>query len=265
MIIAIGVMFVTSLLLVAAFSASQWRDPSERHRHRAEEGLLCGARGNQELRDHLTRTATTSPTAPILRGQRGPKPSGGNIIERRTEERGNGWNGEYRLSCWRPTATCSDRKCDPKQPCRKRCSKRSHPGAVGHIRIESTGYSGAQQGVPLVADFRNANFVSFVWYFEVRNRRSRRSRRTAQRKRAGQLLHGMLQVLRGTSADGGEPRRHQQPLHQRRIRQRPDPHRGSRRRVRRAGLWPLAKRARRIWSCSMANPKRRILWRGRLL
>ncbi len=35
--------------------------------------------------------------------------------------------------------------------------------ATGTFRIESTGYSGGEERT-LVATFRNANFVSYVWY-----------------------------------------------------------------------------------------------------
>jgi Tfp pilus assembly protein PilX len=55
-----------------------------------------------------------------------------------------------------------DKKCDPNHLVETMVEEKS-TGAVGTFRVESTGFSGNAQR-SIVATFRNANFVSYVWY-----------------------------------------------------------------------------------------------------
>jgi len=165
MMIAIGVMFVTSLLLVATFTAANGEIHLSATDTAQKKAYYAALAGIQNYENHLTEdgnylTYCTNPPQPnTALNQAGETTNRTKIMS----ESGEFLNEEYAIQLLpAESAPANDRKCDPNNLVETMLEEKS-PGAVGTFRIESTGYSGNQRRT-LVADFRNANFVSFVWY-----------------------------------------------------------------------------------------------------
>jgi Tfp pilus assembly protein PilX len=163
MIVVLGVMLVTSLLLVATFTAASGEihltgtDRAQRKAYYAAEA------GIQDYEYHLTQDGNylsycTSPTPanPAL-NQFGASP-----LSRATVPSTNGepTNEQYAIQLL-PAESSTEKKCNPNNLVETMLEEKE--GAAGTFRIESTGYSGGEEKT-LVATFRNANFVSYVWY-----------------------------------------------------------------------------------------------------
>ncbi|MGA7704059.1 MAG: hypothetical protein WB998_04095 [Solirubrobacteraceae bacterium] len=165
MIVAIGVMFVTSLLLVATFTAANGEihlSSTDTHQKKAYYAALAGI---ENYENHLTEDGnyltycTNPPVANTALNQAG-ETSHRTVIR---DEEGKSLEEEYAIQLLpAESAPENDRKCDPNNLVATMLEEKS-PGAVGTFRIESTGYSGGAERT-IVANFRNANFVSFVWY-----------------------------------------------------------------------------------------------------
>ena len=165
MLVAIGVMFVTSLLLVATFTAANGEihlSSTDTHQKKAYYAALAGI---ENYENHLTEDGnyltycTNPPVANTALNQAG-ETSHRTVIR---DEEGKSLEEEYAIQLLpAESAPENDRKCDPSNLVATMLEEKS-PGAVGTFRIESTGYSGGAERT-IVANFRNANFVSFVWY-----------------------------------------------------------------------------------------------------
>jgi hypothetical protein len=165
MIVAIGVMFVTSLLLVATFTAANGEIHLSATDTASKKAYYAALAGIENYENHLTEdgnylTYCTSPPEPnAALNQVGETTHRQKIMS----ETGEFLDEEYAIQLLpAESAPANDRKCDPSNLVETMLEERS-PGAVGTFRIESTGYSGNERRT-LVANFRNANFVSFVWY-----------------------------------------------------------------------------------------------------
>ncbi len=166
MLIVIGVMFVTSLLLVATFTAANGEIHLSATDTASKKAYYAALAGIENYENHLTEdgnylTYCTNPPEPnAALNQVGEETT---HREKIMSESGEFLDEEYAIQLLpAESAPANDRKCDPNNLVETMLEEKS-PGAVGTFRIESTGYSGNERRT-LVADFRNANFVSFVWY-----------------------------------------------------------------------------------------------------
>lgn len=165
MIIAIGVMFVTSLLLVATFTAANGEIHLSATDTASKKAYYAALAGIENYENHLTEdgnylTYCTNPPEPNAALNQVRETT---HREKIMSETGEFLDEEYAIQLLpAESAPANDRKCDPNNLVETMLEEKA-PGAVGTFRIESTGYSGNQRRT-LVADFRNANFVSFVWY-----------------------------------------------------------------------------------------------------
>lgn len=169
MIIVIGVMFVTSLLLVAAFTSTR----SDIHLTSADasqkKAYYAAQAGIEDYEYHLTQDGnylsycTEPPTAnPALNqyykeGTTTPIPAS----ELKTAEVPESEETYAIQLLPAESAPVNDEKCDRNKLVETMLEEQG--SATGTFRIESTGFfQGKQRSV--VATFRNANFVSYVWY-----------------------------------------------------------------------------------------------------
>jgi Tfp pilus assembly protein PilX len=163
MMVAIGVMFVTSLLLVATFTAANGEIHLSATDTSQKKAYYAALAGIENYENHLTEDGnyltycTNPPVANTALNQVG-ETTHRTVIR---DEEGKSLNEEYAIQLLpAESAPANDRKCDPNNLVATMLEEKS-PGAVGTFRIESTGYSGGSRRT-LVANFRNANFVSFV-------------------------------------------------------------------------------------------------------
>jgi hypothetical protein len=161
MIIAIGVMFVSSLLLVAAFTAANGEIHLASSDTSQKKAYYAALAGIEDYEHHLTQDGNylaycTEPPS--------VNPSLNQVGETTHRATVSGVNDEQYAIQLLPaeSAPSSDRKCDSTNLVETMLEEKS-TGAVGTFRIESTGYSGKEKRT-IVATLRNSNFVSFVWY-----------------------------------------------------------------------------------------------------
>jgi Tfp pilus assembly protein PilX len=162
MILVLGVLLVTSLLLVATFTAANGEihltstDTSQKKAYYAAEA------GIQDYEYHLTQDGNylayctePNPANPALN-------QFGSTAHRATVPSTNGesTNEQYAIQLL-PAESSKELKCNPANLVETMLEEKG--AATGTFRIESTGYSGGEEKT-LVATFRNANFVSYVWY-----------------------------------------------------------------------------------------------------
>jgi Tfp pilus assembly protein PilX len=167
MIVTIAVMVVTSLLLIAAFTSAQGEihltstDTAEKKAYYAAEA------GIEDYEYHLTQDGnylsycTEPPTTNPALNQVGSTANRAKVPGRKEGEE---THEEYAIQLL-PAETdtrSGDHKCDPTHLVETMLEEKEGT-ATGTFRIESTGYSENARRT-LVATFRNANFVSFVWY-----------------------------------------------------------------------------------------------------
>jgi Tfp pilus assembly protein PilX len=175
MIIALGVTFVTSLLLVAVFTSARGEthltgvDTSQKKAYYAAEA------GIQDYEYHLTEDGnylsycTSPPVAnPALNqyykeGTTEPlSPSELKTVEVPDPKEGEKSEEFYGIQLI-PAESSSEKdpKCNSNHLVESMVQEKGT--STGTFRIESTGFSGNERR-SLVATFRNANFVSYVWY-----------------------------------------------------------------------------------------------------
>ena len=175
MMVTLGVMLVTSLLLVAAFTSAN----SEIHltaTDRAQKKAYYAAEaGIENYQYHLTQdgnylTYCTTPTPENKALNQYYKEGTGTPLqasELKTVEvpevEGKSSEEKYAIQLVpAETAPTTDKKCDKNNLVTTMIEEKEGP-AAGTFRIESTGFSGNEKRT-LVATLRNANFVSYVWY-----------------------------------------------------------------------------------------------------
>jgi Tfp pilus assembly protein PilX len=164
LIITLGVLFVTSLILVGAFAAARSEihltsvDTAEKRAYYAAQA------GIEDYEYHLTQDGnylsycTEPPSANPALNQAGKTTNKATVPG--TE--GEPFPEQYAIQLLpAETAPSTNRKCDPNHLVETMLEEKGK--ATGTFRIESTGYAGGKERT-LVATFRNANFVSFVWY-----------------------------------------------------------------------------------------------------
>jgi len=208
MMVAIGVMFVTSLLLVATFTAANGEIHLSATDTSQKKAYYAALAGIENYENHLTEDGnyltycTNPPVANTALNQVG-ETTHRTVIR---DEEGKSLNEEYAIQLLpAESAPANDRKCDPNNLVSTMLEEKS-PGAVGTFRIESTGYSGTARRT-LVADFRNANFVSFVWYTKFETGDPAIYGEPLKEKEPATYYTECSKFYGERPADGGTPRR----------------------------------------------------------
>ena len=165
MLVTIGVMLVTSLLLIATFTAANGDIQLTHNDTSAKKAYYAAQAGIDDYAYHLTQDGnylsycTEPPTSnPAL--NQFPETTHRAIVP---STNGEATNEQYAIQLLpAESAPAGDHKCDREHLVETMLEEKTG-GPVGTFRIESTGYSGGEKRT-LVATFRNANFVSYVWY-----------------------------------------------------------------------------------------------------
>jgi Tfp pilus assembly protein PilX len=162
MILVLGVMLVTSLLLVAAFTAADGEIHLTSTDRAQKKAYYAAEAGIEDYEYHLTQDGNylsycTNPPAenPAL-NQVGETSHRATVPSTNSEPT----NEQYAIQLL-PAESSPERKCNTNKIVETMLEEKG--SATGTFRIESTGYSGGEERT-LVATFRNANFVSYVWY-----------------------------------------------------------------------------------------------------
>ncbi len=164
MIVTIGVMLVTSLLLIATFTAANGEIHLTSTDTAQKRAYYAAQAGIDDYEYHLTQDGnylsycTEPPTVNPALNQVGETTHRATV----PSTNGEATNEQYAIQLLpAESAPAGDRKCDRTRLVETMLEEQGV--ATGTFRIESTGYSGGEKRT-LVATFRNANFVSYVWY-----------------------------------------------------------------------------------------------------
>jgi Tfp pilus assembly protein PilE len=168
LVLVLGVLLITSLLLVAAFTAANGEVHLTNTDRAQKKAYYAAEAGIEDYEYHLTQDGNylsycTSPPAEnkalnqvgVSHLEKVEVPPG--------TKGGPPTNEEYAIQLLPAESDklVGDHKCDPNHLVETMVEEEG--SATGTFRIESTGYSGGEERT-LVATFRNANFVSYVWY-----------------------------------------------------------------------------------------------------
>jgi Tfp pilus assembly protein PilX len=164
LILTLGVMLVTSLLLVAAFTAANGEVHLTSTDRAQKKAYYAAEAGIEDYEYHLTQDGNylsycaEPPTTNPALNQFGSTTNRATVPTTNSEPT----NEQYAIQLLpAESAPAADRKCDKNNIVETMLEEKG--AATGTFRIESTGYSGSEERT-IVATFRNANFVSFVWY-----------------------------------------------------------------------------------------------------
>jgi Tfp pilus assembly protein PilX len=166
LVIVLGVLLITSLLLVAAFTAANGEIHLTKTDRAEKKAYYAAEAGIENYEYHLTQDGnylsycTAPPNENKALNQVNESPLHKAEIPSISEVPTNEQYAIQLLPAESDKLT-SDHKCDPSHLVETMVEEQG--SATGTFRIESTGYAeGAERTV--VATFRNANFVSYVWY-----------------------------------------------------------------------------------------------------
>jgi Tfp pilus assembly protein PilX len=165
MIVVLLVMLVTSLLLVAAFTAANGEVRLTSLDRAQKKAYYAAEAGVEDYEYHLTQDGnylsycTSPPSENPALNQVGETSHKATV----PSTTGEPTNEQYAIQLLPAESDKieKDHKCDPNHLVETMIEEEG--SATGTFRIESTGYSGGEERT-LVATFRNANFVSYVWY-----------------------------------------------------------------------------------------------------
>jgi Tfp pilus assembly protein PilX len=167
MMVTLAVMLVTSLLLIAAFTAANGEIHLTGADVAAKKAYYAAEAGIADYEYHLTQDGNylsycTEPPSPNPALNQFPSTAHRATISPNELTKEPSYE-QYAIQLLpAESAPETDRKCDRSHLVESMVEEKTG-GPVGTFRIESTGYSG-NQARTLVATFRNANFVSYVWY-----------------------------------------------------------------------------------------------------
>jgi hypothetical protein len=165
MILVVSIMLITSLLLVAAFTAANGEIHLTKTDRAEKKAYYAAEAGIEDYEYHLNQDgnyldycANPTPENPALN-------EFGSTAHRATVPVGGGGEETHEQYAIQLVPAESDKetpkKCNPDNLVETMIEEKSP--ATGTFRIESTGYA---EGVErtIAATFKNLNFVSFVWY-----------------------------------------------------------------------------------------------------
>lgn len=176
MIVTLGVMLVSSLLMVAAFTAAngdihltQTDTAGKRAYYAAQAGISNYAYHLAQDSNYLTYCTTPTPENPALNPRYKKStyiPLKSSELTNRAEVPGSQGQEKYAIQLL-PAETSPPGSPGEKEECNKNNvvgSMIEQKGeAAGTFRLQSTGFAEGRERT-IVATFRNLNFVSFVWY-----------------------------------------------------------------------------------------------------
>jgi Tfp pilus assembly protein PilE len=168
LVLVLGVLLITSLLLVAAFTAANGEVHLTNTDRAQKKAYYAAEAGIEDYEYHLTQDGnyltycTSPPSENKALNQEGAYPLHRVEVPPGTKG-GPPTNEEYAIQLLPAESDPfpKDHQCDPLHLVETMVEEQG--SATGTFRIESTGYSGGAERT-LVATFRNANFVSYVWY-----------------------------------------------------------------------------------------------------
>ncbi len=166
LILVLTVLLITSLLLVAAFTAANGEVHLTNTDRAQKKAYYAAEAGIEDYEYHLTQDGN------YLSYCTKPKPANpalnqvGSTTNRATvppAKEGEATNEQYAIQLLPAESDPfpKDHECDPNHLVETMVEEQG--SATGTFRIESTGYSSGSEST-IVATFRNANFVSYVWY-----------------------------------------------------------------------------------------------------
>jgi Tfp pilus assembly protein PilX len=167
MIIVISVMFITSLLLVAAFTAASGEIHLTKTDRAQKKAYYAAEAGIEDYEYHLTQDgdylsycASPTPANPGL-NEVGSTTNRAEVPSASTGSEPSHEQYAIQLLPAETDKLAADHHCDPNRLVETMIEQGGN--SSGTFRIESTGYSEGSEST-IVATFRNLNFVSFVWY-----------------------------------------------------------------------------------------------------
>ncbi len=168
LIVVLGVMFVTSLLMVAAFTAANGEIHLTNTDRAQKKAYYAAQAGIEDYEYHLTQDGnylsycTSPPSENKALNQVDENPLK-KVEVPKASSTSPPTNEEYAIQLLPAESDklVADHKCDPLHLVETMVEEEG--SATGTFRIESTGYSEGEERT-IVATFRNANFVSYVWY-----------------------------------------------------------------------------------------------------
>ncbi len=272
LILVLGVLLITSLLLVAAFTAANGEVHLTNTDRAEKKAYYAAEAGIEDYEYHLTqdgnylsyctdpaqRKQSAEPAGrihPCTGSKYRPGTKGGPPDERGIRDPAAAGGKRHQL--------VGDHKCDRNHLVETMVEEQG--SATGTFRIESTGYSGGEERT-LVATFRNANFVSYVWYTKYE---------TGDPVIYGEPptsppfptslpnyytecanFYGLRPPQGNRNCGVKSPALPQQLLHRWGIRQRPDAHRGPRRNLRLAHRLVATKPTESNLATAATSPRR---------
>jgi Tfp pilus assembly protein PilX len=179
MIVLLGVMTVTSLLVIAAFTSANGEIHLTATDTEQKKAYYAAEAGIEDYEYHLTQDGNyldycTAPTpgneALNQYYKKGTKePLTRAELEKHSVELpevgGEPSKERYAIQLIPATSDkrVGDYECDPNHLVETMVEEEEFGGETGTFRIKSTGFSGDNEA-SIVATFKNANFVSYVWY-----------------------------------------------------------------------------------------------------
>jgi Tfp pilus assembly protein PilX len=165
LILTLLVLLISSLLIVAAFTAANGEVHLTNTDRAQKKAYYAAEAGIEDYEYHLTQDGDylsycTEPTPanPAL-NQVGSTANKATVPS--TNETSTNEQYAIQLLPAESDKLVADHKCDPNHLVETMVEEEG--SATGTFRIESTGYSAGAEST-IVATFRNANFVSYVWY-----------------------------------------------------------------------------------------------------
>jgi Tfp pilus assembly protein PilX len=176
MIVTLGVLLVSSLLMGAAFVAAEGDIHLTQNDAAAKKAYYAAQAGIQDYEYHLTQDGnylnyctTPTPANPALNQyyKEGTKEQPLKASELKTAEvpgpEGKSSGETYAIQLLpAESAPKENKKCDTSNVVETMVEQKLG-GAAGTFRLQSTGFAEGKKRT-IVATFKNANFVSYVWY-----------------------------------------------------------------------------------------------------
>jgi Tfp pilus assembly protein PilX len=177
LILVLGVMLVASMLMVAAFTSANGEIHSTASDTAQKKAYYAAEAGIENYEYHLTQDGDylsycTKPTPANTALNQYYKEGTTEVLKASElttaevpEAEGEGGHSQERYALQLIPAESdkeANKKCNPANLVESMVEEKEGP-AAGTFRVASTGFSGKETRT-LVATFRNANFVSYVWY-----------------------------------------------------------------------------------------------------
>jgi len=175
LIVALGVLLVSSLLMTAAFVAAEGDIHLTQSDTTAKKAYYAALAGVEDYEYHLTQDGnylnyctTPSPANPALNqaykeGTKTPLKAS-ELKKPLVEVPGSGGSEQYAIQLLPAESDKEEHpKCNTSNVVGSMIEQEAKSGVAGTFRLQSTGFAEGKERT-IVATFRNLNFLSFVWY-----------------------------------------------------------------------------------------------------